>query len=195
MNIQDFVGQKVINPITSKNVPDVRSLWDEARKVRDLHQTLWTADRRKSMMFTQLYYVPGLTTFCGIRGTPVLTGFMSGCYLFRYKDNGVLRAAHIGTHDTNKEANDKAKAAWKALVAQPHITDVFGYDPARDVSMLLIQQAAKFGAPNIFGMWEGNGAVRVGVIARHQDNSWTLVGVEPAPLRPWSSIQNDPKMA
>lgn len=195
MNIYDFIGQKIINPITSKNVPDLKSQWDQAREVCDKNLTLQSADRRKSIPYTQLYYVPGLTTYCDIAGTPVLTGFMSGCYLFRYRQNGQLRAAHIGTHDTNKEANDKAKAAWKALVASPGVTDVFGYDPAKDISMGLIQKGARIGAPNVFGMWEGNGGTRVGIIVRHQDNSWTLVGIEHAPLRPWSSIQNDPKMA
>jgi len=194
MNIHDFVGEKIFNPIKSKNVPNLKEQWDQVRKVRDKGHTLLSVDRRKMMTFTQLYYVPGLTTVCGISGVPVLTGFMSGCYLFRYRDNGALYAAHVGTHDTNQKANDKAKAAWKNHIAQAHITDVFGYDPARDVSLGLIQQAAKIGAPNVFGMWEGNGGVRVGIIARHQDNSWTLVGVEAVPLRPWSSIQNDPKM-
>lgn len=193
MNIYDFVGQKIINPISSKTVADLKSQWDQAREIAD-EMTMLSADRSKSMAYRQLYYVPGLTTYCAIGGKPVLTGFMSGCYLFRYRDNGQWRAAHVGTHDTQKEANDKAKAAWKSLIAQPNITDVFGYDPARDVSMQLIQKAAKIGAPNVFGMWESNGGVRVGIITRHQDNSWTLVGIEAAPLRPWSSIQNDPKM-
>jgi hypothetical protein len=196
--IHDFVGKKIVNPITSKNVPNLRSLWHKVQIVRDkglIMRTDPTAPPLLSMPYTQLYYVPGLTTFCGIRGVPVLTGFMSGCYLFRYRSNGELRAAHVGTHDTNKEANDKAKAAWKALVAQPHITDVYGYDPARDISMRLIQESARYGAPNIFGMWEGNGGVRVGIIARHQDNTWTMVGIETVPLRPWASIQHDAKMA
>lgn len=194
MNIHDFVGKKIVNPITSKNVPNLQEIWDKAQNIRDKGLLLRTPDRSKSIPYTQLYYVPGLTTYCGIRGVAVLTGFMSGCYLFRYRFKGELRAAHVGTHDTNQEANDKAKAAWKALIAKPDVTDVVGYDPARDVSMRLIQEAAKFGAPNVFGMWEGNGGVRVGIIARHQDNSWTLVGIEAAPLRPWSSIQYDPKM-
>lgn len=194
MNIMEFAGQKIVNPITSKNVADLKSKWDKPQNIRDKGLTMWSADRKKSMPYTQLYYVPGLTTYCGIRGVTILTGFMSGCYLFRYRYNGEMRAAHVGTHDTMKDANDHAKAAWKALVAKPNVTDVFGYDPGKDVSDRLIQQAAKIGAPNVFGMWEGNGSMRVGIIARHQDNSWTLVGVEPAPLRPWASIQNDRKM-
>jgi hypothetical protein len=195
MNVYDLVGDKIINPITSKASPDLRSLWDEPREVCDLNQTLWSADRRKNAVFSQLYYIPGLTTFCDIRGAPILTGFMSGCYLFRYRDRGALRAAHVGTHDTNKDWNDKAKAAWKGLAGRAEVTDIFGFDPARDVSIQLVQKAAKFGAPNIVGLWEGNGAARIGVIARGADNSWTLVGFEHAPLRPWASIQNDPKMA
>lgn len=196
MNIHDFAGQKIFNPIKSRNVPDLKAQWDQVRKIRDKGQTLLSMDRRLMMTITQLYYVPGLTTYCGIAGTPVLTGFMSGCYLFRYRENGALRAAHVGTHDTNAEANKKAKDAWKSLIAQPHITDVFGYDPAKDVSMRLMLAAAKFGSPKVFGMWEGNGSVRVGVMSQdhHDLSTWTLVGVEPVPLRPWSSIQHDPKM-
>lgn len=74
---------------------------------------------------------------------------------------------------------------------------MFGYDPVRDVPRSLIDEAAQEGVPGIFGIWERNGAMRVGVVSCpfKSDRTCTLVGVKAAPLRPWSSIRNDRKMA
>jgi hypothetical protein len=126
----------------------------------------------------------------------VLTGYMSGCYLFRFRHNGELRAAHVGTHDTLKEWSDKAKAAWKALTVAPGVSEVFGFDPLKDVDIRLLQEGAKIGNPQIIGIWEGNGSARIGVIATPPGHPGKkkLVGLQPAPLRPWLSIQQDPKM-
>lgn len=54
----------------------------------------------------------------------------------------------------------------------------------------------KVGTLQIAGIWEGNGSVRIAVLANSQRHPGKkiLVGIEPAPLRPWASIQNDPKM-
>jgi hypothetical protein len=199
MNIYNYIGKEIDNPIRSNNdLGDIRNLWHKVQKQRVKNLTLRSPDIA-SMRYTLLYYVPGLTTFCGIRGIPVITGFMSGCYLFRYRSKGELRAAHIGTHDTKKEFSDKAKDAWKSLVEKPHITEVWGFDPLKDVSQRLLQKAMakiKIGTPKIIGIWDSNGSSRIGVVLEHHNDPFKvfLVGIEYAPLRPWSSIKDDPKM-
>jgi hypothetical protein len=196
MNIYNYIGKEIDNPIRSNNdLGDIRNLWHKVQKQRVKNLTLRSPDIA-SMRYTLLYYVPGLTTFCGIRGIPVITGFMSGCYLFRYRSKGELRAAHIGTHDTNDDLSNKAKNAWKSLVKRPHITEVWGFDPLKDVSTRLLLEAQKVGVPQIVGIWDSNGSSRIGVVAipRGKLNKRILVGIEYAPLRPWSSIKDDPKM-
>lgn len=196
MNIYDFVGEEMNDPIRSNTaVGDLRNIWHKVQKQRLKNQTLRSTSG-KSAQYTLLYFVPGLTTYCGIRGIPVITGYMSGCYLFRYRSNGELRAAHVGTHDTNKEWSDKAKDAWKSLTRQAHITDIWGFDPLRDVSTRLLMDAQRVGTPEVVGIWDGNGGARIGVVAnpRQKFGKKVLVGIEPAPLRPWASIQNDAKM-
>lgn len=195
MNIYDFVGQEIQNPINNGSAPVTQAMYGSPQKLRALNQTLKTLDGKKQIAFTLLYYVAGLSTHCGIRGKPILTGFMSGCYLFRYRKHGELRAAHVGTDNTDLTLNAAAKAAWKTITTDPHVTDVFGYDPANDVSNNLLQEAGKLGgATQIVGLWEGNGAMRVGLVSSDRGGKMRLVGFEPAPLRPWTAIQNDPKM-
>lgn len=173
----------------------MRSQWHKPQKQRLKNQLIRT-EGGKTQTYTLLYFVPGLITYCGIRGIPVMTGFMSGCYLFRYRSRGELRAAHIGTHDTNEEWSNRAKSVWKSYVARNHITDVYGFDPLKDVSTKLLNAAVKIGTPEVVGMWDGNGAARIGVMAnpRGKFSKKVLVGVETARLRPWSSIQHDAKM-
>jgi hypothetical protein len=94
------------------------------------------------------------------------------------------------------EWNDNAKSAWKSLTQQPHIIDIWGFDPLKDVSMKLLMDAQKAGPPEVVGIWDSNGSARIGVMANPPGKigKKILVGIEPAPLRPWASIQNDSKM-
>lgn len=195
MTIHDFVGEEIDEPVRSNNaVGDVRTLWHQVQKQRLKNQTLRSTSG-KTMPYTLLYYIPGLTTYCGIRGIPIITGYMSGCYLFRYRSNGELRAAHVGTDDIKKDWSDHAKDAWKSLARRAHITDIWGFDPLKDVSMRLLMDAQRAGTtPQVVGIWEGNGSARIGVVANRPGGKKILVGVEPAPLRTWAAIQNDPKM-
>lgn len=197
MNIYDFIGEVINEPIKSNSaISDVRTLWHRPQKQRLKNQVL-RSDSGKTITYTLLYFVPGLTTFCGLRyGTPVITGYMSGCYLFRYRRHGELRAAHVGTHDNLKEWSDKAKDAWKSYASKDYITDIWGFDPLKDVSMKLLMEANKLGSPQVAGIWDHNGSSRIAVLANSQKHlgKKILVGIEPAPLRSWSAIRNDPKM-
>jgi hypothetical protein len=197
MNIHDFVGEVIDEPVRSNTaIGDVRTLWDTVQKQRLRGQVL-RSTTGKTLPYTLLYYIPGLTTYCGMRGTTIITGYMSGCYLFRYRYRGELRAAHVGTHDTLKEWSDKAKDAWKAVANSAHATEIMGFDPLNDVSTRLLQQAHSMGGVQVAGIWEANGAARIAVVAnaRAHAGKKVLVGIEPAPLRPWTTIRNEPKMA
>ena len=79
--------------------------------------------------FTFLKYVPGRTTVAPL-GTGVLTGPISGCYLFRYTQGGSTYMSHVGTADDPGDARSvQAKNDWLTLVGQPGTTTVFGGTP------------------------------------------------------------------
>ncbi|MEY1555827.1 hypothetical protein AB3Y40_09355 [Yoonia sp. R2331] len=177
-------------------VGDIRPLWDRPRKLRLKNQGTVASDGT-ALQNTLLYYIAGLTTFCGLRHVPVITGYMSGCYLFRYRRNGDMRVAHVGTHDANAELSTRAKDAWKAYAAQPHITEIYGFDPIRDVSDNLMRTTIGQGPdPKIFGAWDPNGIAYIGMSVDDPaiPGNRLVTGVEPAPMRSWAMIAHDTKM-
>lgn len=197
MPLHDIVGKSINEPIKSNNsVGDVRLLWGTAQQQSLTGQTLTALDGT-TLGYTLLYYIPGLTTWCAVGGAPILTGYMSGCYLFRYKVAGQMRVAHVGTDDTKADWSKRAKDAWKALAAGG-ATEIMGYDPINDISDDMMQRAVGAGTnPQIIGAWEANGAARVGMVVTDTANAGKriIVGFEHAPLRSWREIQNDVKMA
>lgn len=196
MSLQSLVGKTFRNPIVKDpGTPQGSALWGthDVFNKRARGQTL-TATDGTTLRYDLLYYIEGLTTYCSLQGNPILTGMMTGCYLFRYRSRGELRVAHCGT-DSNSAANtDRAKADWRRYAASTHLTDIMGCNPAADASASLLR-AANGRASSIIGAWEANGAFRIGLLTFGNDMSMaTLAALEAAPLRPWSEIQNEPRM-
>ena len=107
-----------------------------------------------------LEYIPGEVTTVKLM-RPVLTGPMSGCYLFRYTVGG-SRIAHVGTHDLGPDAplSIRAKSNWKAYLAQSGATSVVGASPADfyDTSELGPAQVGRMGGvPQVYGLFEPSG--------------------------------------
>lgn len=79
-----------------------------------------------------LWWYPGENTTCRLQ-RPVLTGPMSGCYLFRYVSGGP-RIVHIGTCEVAQESL-RTKQNWKIYVnhtlGQAGSLTVFGNTPPR----------------------------------------------------------------
>jgi len=79
-----------------------------------------------SWNFTFLNYCPGDVTVAPV-GAGVLTGPLSGCYVFRYTEGGVSKVAHVGTADTQADARSiKAKNDWMQFTALPGVTNIVG---------------------------------------------------------------------
>lgn len=95
---------------------------DDAYK-QDSQNPPWT--------FTFLIYIPGTVTTTALT-QDVMTGPMSGCYLFKYTRQGA-RIAHVGTESSpSTSASVAAKTAWKALIARNDVTAITGADPFRN---------------------------------------------------------------
>jgi hypothetical protein len=77
--------------------------------------------------FTYLKYVLGAVTVCPLT-RPVMTGPLSGCYIFRYTQNGP-KLAHVGTaHTPTDDSTVQAKTAWRGLIAN-NTTNITGSSP------------------------------------------------------------------
>ena len=76
-----------------------------------------------------LVYAPGFTTKMTITND-TLTGFMSGCPILYYRDNGVPTVAHVGTSNEYPQLNPAVKSTIKAAIP-PGAT---GFNPAGEWS-------------------------------------------------------------
>jgi hypothetical protein len=94
--------------------------------------------------FTFLIYLPGVVTTT-VLTQDVMTGPMSGCYLFKYAYQGA-RMAHVGTESSpGTTASKAAKTAWKALAARNDVSDITGASPFHASQM--IPAAGKYNEP------------------------------------------------
>jgi hypothetical protein len=74
-------------------------------------------DTKKDWSFTFLQYVAGAVTVAPLL-KPVLTGPMSGCFLFKYSDPGP-NVAHVGTANAaDSVATKLAKASWQGVTSR-----------------------------------------------------------------------------
>jgi len=145
-----------------------------------------------------LEYVPGEVTTVRLQ-RPVLTGPMSGCYLFRYTVGGP-RIAHVGTHDLGPDSplSVQAKNNWRAYVTQKNATDVLGVSPADFYSpgeRGAKQVGRMGGVPEIYGLFEPGGTSYALLMApMGTDTSPTIrklylvQGIKQMNLLQWSAI-------
>lgn len=148
--------------------------------------------------FTWLYYVPGWVTVAPLT-SPVLTGPMSGCYLFKYMEGGNQFIAHVGTEDeADHPASIAAKKAWKAFISRPEISNVMGADPSALISIeeRTPLQGKMLRPPKVVGYFDGAGVAWVMVIGEVEsiDRVSPMPGlakirtVKPMPLAKWSTV-------
>jgi hypothetical protein len=102
-----------------------------------------------------LDYFPGKVTAVQSQ-FPVLTGPMSGCYLFRYQDQSSTWYAHVGTAET-EEVSVQAKTKWKIFAETSRMaTNIWGQSPLRffDDQTLASAGLLAGGPPHIFGLFQ-----------------------------------------
>lgn len=145
-----------------------------------------------------LEYVPGEVTTVRLQ-RPVLTGPMSGCYLFRYTV-GASRIAHVGTHDLGPASplSVQAKDNWRAYVTQRNATNLLGVSPAdlfSPTERASNQVGRMGGVPEIYGLFEpGGNSYALLMAPMGVDTSPTLrnlylvQGIRPMRLLQWSAI-------
>jgi hypothetical protein len=75
-----------------------------------------------------LTYLPYRNTFTPFTGVDILTGFMSGCHVIAYTENGRPYLAHVGTAD-NANRNQVTKDAWNNYAASINVRLIAGFNP------------------------------------------------------------------
>lgn len=79
--------------------------------------------------FVFLQYVAGAVTVAS-RQKSVLTGPMSGCFLFKYRDGGPEKIAHVGTANApDSEETKTAKQSWQSVARQRQVSEMAGASP------------------------------------------------------------------
>ncbi len=150
--------------------------------------------------FAFLKYFGGAVTVAPIAGG-VLTGPMSGCYLFKYTEGGQQHLAHVGTANSeDSDASINAKSAWRTFAALPGVSAISGGAPADYFEFAEIK-AALMGVPTgpaSFPMVAGyfdNGGSAFALLLSPVPSSMRppvpllrVVGVKVMTLQPWSTI-------
>ncbi len=176
---------------------DSRGLQDAPAQLGEENQVRALPDGRV-LSYTLLPCIPGHVTCCSVGPEPVLTGYMRGAFLFRFRRGGRLHAAHVGTDDTDQEKNARVKAVWSAFAGRPDVSEVMGCNPALELSPSLLAQIRTSGrAVRIAGWWGPNGAMRTVVMAGvdGEDTKKEIFATEHSALRPWSVLRGLPDFA
>lgn len=148
--------------------------------------------------FTFLKYVPGRTTVAPL-GHGVLTGPISGCYLFRYTQGGGTYMSHVGTADDPGDIRSvQAKNDWLTLVGQPGTTNVFGGTPIDYFPTAEVARAMLSGNPmdvSVCAYYTATEAWAV-MLSKVPNTQPTppgglskISGVKRMNLQPWESLQ------
>lgn len=146
---------------------------------------------------TFLEYIPGEVTTARLQ-RPVLTGPMSGCYLFRYVVGGP-RISHVGTHDLGPDAplSIRAKNNWRAYITQRNATTIEGATPADYYSEgeRRTQQIGKMGGvPQVYGLFDPDRTsyalllAPIGTDITPRTRMMKVCALKQMHLQPWSAI-------
>src|SRR3954468_20774495 len=149
--------------------------------------------------FTFLKYFAGVVTTAGLQ-TAILTGPMSGCYLFTYTKDGQRKLAHVGTGDTpGCEETINVKKAWRKLLAG--ITgEAMGVSPLDYFTPAEFRAAMFPGGrlPQVVGSFETRPYAMLlapvpAAMAPPAVSLLKVAKIKPMTLKPWTTIQNSPK--
>ncbi|MEL6586140.1 MAG: hypothetical protein AAFY65_14200 [Pseudomonadota bacterium] len=199
MAFSKLQGRHFRNPLLSTSTLASTST-DELRLSADTGQFLasnWKLPfRRKSLeetfTYSMLHFIEGIVTFCRLGDGPVITGPMSGCYLFAFRQGVHRLVAHVGSSDNDLAKSAAAKRVWAAHAARDDVTEVLGFNPARDIGAKTLTGFQKSGlAVDLVGFWDPDGTAYLGALAlgKLKDDPVTLVHVQKAKPRPWDVIK------
>ncbi len=136
---------------------------------------------RMPIQHVWLDYVHGRTSRAKSLGSDILTGFMSGCLIARWKDNGMTYVGHIGTIYGNKTAADLVKNNFAAVMS----ADTTGFNPfAAWSTSEMLERTNKFKitpTSNIMALVTDTGefyAILMLLISHRTPDDWCVGGIK-----------------
>jgi hypothetical protein len=156
--------------------------------------------RQAPWSFRFLKYVQGETTVCQL-GNGVLTGPLSGCWIFRYNCNGPM-VSHVGTVSAGSSASLDAKRRWVAYANQNNATQIWGVRTS-DITKLTLDIASRAHllmqnpvvAPDIMKMYvclyfdAASAYMLVMAPLKNRPQCAQVLKVRQATPQPWASVK------
>src|SRR5215208_5050914 len=137
-------GTVVMNPNRAAGPMVYDGMDGELYDVMAPHVSTLGLSKGKAIPYSWLTYVLGRTSKKMLSGGDILTGFMSGCLIAAWTENGIRYVGHVGTVEENEQANQRVKQTFAAYMPR----DTTGFFPlsAWDAGSEIIPKARKFKA-------------------------------------------------
>jgi hypothetical protein len=128
-----------------------------------------------------LVYAPGHTTKRMLSGRDILTGYMSGCLITLWRQDGSQFVGHIGTDSDDKPSTEKVKTAFAEFMPE----GTTGFDPFgvwKPTLAAVGEMGLKFkgGAQaKFFGIVTPLGQFHSLLLFKLSQNEWCVGGIKP----------------
>lgn len=145
----------------------------------------------QAIPYSWLTYVLGRTSKKMLAGGDVLTGFMSGCLIATWTENGCRYVGHVGTVEDNAQANQKVKQTFAAYMPR----DTKGFFPlaAWDAGSEIVPKAQKFKAgvtPKVLALVTTGGQFySILLFMLGLSNDWCVGGIKKVPPLSYSPLK------
>lgn len=145
----------------------------------------------QAIPYSWLTYVLGRTSKKMLAGGDVLTGFMSGCLIAAWTENGARYVGHVGTVEDNEQANQKVKQTFAAYMPR----DTTGFFPlaAWDPGSEIVPKARKFKAgatPKVLALVTTGGEFySILLFMLGLSNDWCVGGIKKVPPLSYTALK------
>lgn len=150
---------------------------------------------------TFLEYIEGGITVGPATGA-IMTGPMSGCWLFLATLGNKRILAHLGTdHSPQSTASKRVKATWKQMMdSEGQQANALGCDPFNQMggqqkfTDLIIRNGGDLFKSRVYTYFENNSAWSI-IATKQGPSSMLIEEAKPMQLMPWAQAKYTPKFA
>jgi hypothetical protein len=176
-------GTVIMNPNRAAGPMVYDGMDGELYDVMAPHVSTLGLSKGMAIPYSWLTYVLGRTSKKLLAGGDVLTGFMSGCLIAAWTENGCRYVGHVGTVEENEQANQRVKQTFAAYMPR----DTTGFFPlaAWDAGSEIVPKARKFKAgvtPKILALVNTRGEFySILLFMLGLNNEWCVGGIKKVP--------------
>lgn len=176
-------GTVVVNPTRAAGPMVSDGMDGELYDMMAPHVSTLGLGKGRAIPYSWLTYVLGRTSKKMLAGGDVLTGFMSGCLIATWTENGCRHVGHVGTVEENEQANQRVKQTFAASMPR----DTMGFFPlaAWNAGAEIIPKAQKFKAgatPKVLALVTTSGEFySILLFMLGLNNDWCVGGIKKVP--------------